>query len=83
MTPEERNALEADAPSLGRLRRTISREGVALEAWTGTSWLPLKVISMQEYWADPMARPGHLIVEVRAEVADVDLENPPPTPAAP
>lgn len=81
MRPDQSKML--GTPSPGRLRRTISRNGVALEAWTGTSWLPLKIISMQEHWADPIARPGHLIVEVRAEVMDVDLDNPAPDPAQP
>ena len=70
------------APRVGQMRRTISRSGVALEAWTGAEWLRLKVLSMQEHWADPMAAPGCLIIDLRVEALDVDLDNPPPEPAS-
>lgn len=71
------------APRVGQMRRAISRDGVSLEAWTGAEWLQLKVLSMQERWMDPMAAPGCLIIDLRVEALDVDLENTSPNGAAP
>lgn len=65
------------SPPVGKLRRTIGPLGISIEAWTGTSWLPLKVLSVYEHWMDPMAGPGHLIIDLRVEAMEVDLENPP------
>jgi hypothetical protein len=60
--------IEDNAPLVGQMRYVIHYAfGTPLEAWTGEKWIELKVISMQESYFDPMARPGHMILDMRVE----------------